>query len=252
MRTPVSSSFTTLLMLTPLVLIPTLAIFGLPRNRMLDASLSAEGNGSSNAANESPGIGQSAFCDPNDLFSVEVPRDEIVALTGPARPRGSQRWQDPFKDTPGLDTPPARQWTPPDQALTGWDYDAASSSAAGESDNGLIALGSDTPVLDDTRRPPVAPRQQPGPARNPVGIEAKPTGPSLTWQQAVARLNEFGIRHYQLEPGLSGNDFLFRCSYTPANNPRISHRFESEANEPLKAVEKVLQQIEQWQQTQQR
>lgn len=69
---------------------------------------------------------------------------------------------------------------------------------------------------------------------------------TLTWRRAVQRLNQMGIREYRLEPGLSPDRFLFVCFYTPRENPRITHRFEAEASEPLRAVAKVLAQIESW------
>ena len=75
-----------------------------------------------------------------------------------------------------------------------------------------------------------------------------PEAESLTWKEAVRRLNDLEIRNFRLQPGLHDNQFAFSCMYTPSDNPRISTRFEAEADEPLKAVEKVLAQIEVWQQ----
>lgn len=70
----------------------------------------------------------------------------------------------------------------------------------------------------------------------------------LTWQAAVERLNKLDIRNFRLEPGHQQGQFVFICSYTPPDNPRVSYRFEAGADEPLKAVEKVLEQIIEWQQ----
>ena len=67
-----------------------------------------------------------------------------------------------------------------------------------------------------------------------------------TWSAAVQKLNDLGIRDYRLEPGVRPNEFLFSCSYSPPHNPRISRRFEAEALDPLKAVIKVLQQVDEW------
>lgn len=67
-----------------------------------------------------------------------------------------------------------------------------------------------------------------------------------TWSAAVQKLNELGIRDYRLEPGVRPDEFLFSCSYSPPQNPRISRRFEAEALDPLKAVIKVLQQVDEW------
>jgi hypothetical protein len=41
-------------------------------------------------------------------------------------------------------------------------------------------------------------------------------------------------------------EYQFSCIYTPADNPRITYRFEAEAGEPLEAVKKVLAQIDDW------
>jgi len=78
--------------------------------------------------------------------------------------------------------------------------------------------------------------------RNPAAVPAE----SLTWQAAVRRLNELEIRNFRLEPGQQSESFVFICSYTLPDNPRVSYRFEAEADEPLRAVEKVLSQIDAW------
>ena len=69
----------------------------------------------------------------------------------------------------------------------------------------------------------------------------------LTWQGAVQRLNELEIRNFRLEPGREVNQFVFICSYSSSDSPRVLYRFEAEADEPLKAVEKVLLQVDEWQ-----
>jgi hypothetical protein len=71
---------------------------------------------------------------------------------------------------------------------------------------------------------------------------------SLTWDELHHRLNELEIRNFRLEPSRQPNQFIFICSYTLSDSPRVSRRFEAESEEPLKAVEKVLTQIEEWQQ----
>ena len=71
---------------------------------------------------------------------------------------------------------------------------------------------------------------------------------SLTWEGVRRRLNELEIRNFRLEPSRQANQFVFICSYTPSDAPRVSYRFEAESDEPLKAVEKVLAQIDEWQQ----
>ena len=76
----------------------------------------------------------------------------------------------------------------------------------------------------------------------------EPTTEPLSWQNAQERLNQLEIRNFRLEPSHQLGQFLFICSYTPPDNPRVSYRFEASADEPLKAVEKVLEQIVEWRQ----
>ena len=78
--------------------------------------------------------------------------------------------------------------------------------------------------------------------------QREPQADPLTWQSAVERLNQLDIRNFRLEPGHKAGLFVFICSYTPADTPRVTYRFEAGADEPLKAVEKVLEQIVEWQQ----
>jgi len=69
---------------------------------------------------------------------------------------------------------------------------------------------------------------------------------SRGWREAVARLNALGIRDFQLQPGERRGEFHFSCRFASVNNPRVVHRFEAEAAEPLDAVAKVLRQIDDW------
>lgn len=96
-------------------------------------------------------------------------------------------------------------------------------------------------------------RRQGPKQRHPAAHAAMPsdknagrTSSRLTWRSAVAWLNQRGIDHYQLQPGNNAAEFHFSCAFTPSDNPRITHRFEAEAAEPLRAVEKVLAQIADW------
>ena len=114
--------------------------------------------------------------------------------------------RNPQSDPPGFDGPPARFIK---------DESIRKDAAPDGSDNPQSAIG------------------------NPQSEEP------LTWRSAVHRLKELDIRHFQLEPG-ERDEFHFSCYFTPSDNPRITHRFEAEATEPLRAVEKVLAQVEQW------
>ena len=97
-------------------------------------------------------------------------------------------------------------------------------------------------ALPSQRRSRGTPQEQGvAPSRENSGSEP------LTWQGAVQRLNELEIRNFRLEPGREVNQFVFICSYSSSDSPRVLYRFEAEADEPLKAVEKVLLQVDEWQ-----
>lgn len=71
-------------------------------------------------------------------------------------------------------------------------------------------------------------------------------GSILTWRQASAKLNDLGVKNYHLERGVTEGTFLFVCMFSPGDSPQVVHRFEAEADDPLIAVNQVLQQIDRW------
>jgi hypothetical protein len=66
------------------------------------------------------------------------------------------------------------------------------------------------------------------------------------WQAAARRLKELGISKYRLESQIEEQMFVFVCAISSPDNPRIARRFEADADNPLEAVELVLQQIDEW------
>jgi hypothetical protein len=68
------------------------------------------------------------------------------------------------------------------------------------------------------------------------------------WKAAAERLKELGIRKYRLESQIEAQKFLFTCTLTSPGSSRITRRFEADADNPLEAVEKVLEQVEEWRQ----
>lgn len=71
---------------------------------------------------------------------------------------------------------------------------------------------------------------------------------TLTWQQAVDRLTQLGIRTFRLTPDSGQTGYRFVCFVTSVDDPRISRRFEAESSDPLIAVGDVLAQVENWNQ----
>lgn len=253
----VHGTFATLLLMVPVLSIPALAIFGIPQFAPVVASPLDEGatkarerrvGQSARPANDNmeeledaplfgsePGEPGSALPPGRVGDSVPITRpgrsvrdkEKVIADVNP-QPRGKMPpskagWLDEFDDEPR-----SQPEEPRNQPAPGFD----------SRDNIPRALPGDAmrgPKAFQRRR-----EQPPEPApkgSNPLDIEP------LTWQSAVRKLNELEIRNFRLQPGHRENQFLFICSYTPSDSPRLSYRYEAEADEPLKAVEKVLEQI---------
>lgn len=110
-------------------------------------------------------------------------------------------------------------------------------------------------LFAENKAPSAAPMQtaEVSPPSSPPAVEPNAPGrvegrasrkDPLTWDIARARLKEFGITHFYLQPDAQGQVFRFRCAYSPDGNPRINRLFEAEAPNPLEAVGKVLTQLE--------
>jgi len=125
----------------------------------------------------------------------------------------------------------------------------------------------DTPRIGNDRRDQLAAVTAPAqsmPDRMRVGRSQEPQIPAasrqrqsgldrqtplLTWRQASLRLTELGVRNYHLERGTASGTFLFVCTFSPGDAPHVVHRFEAEMDDPLLAVNEVLQQVDQWMQS---
>ena len=270
MRSHTSGALTTWIMLIPIIGVPLLAVFGIPRAGQVDASSAEDPSGYRNPLDEAAtGMGQSAYCEADDLFASTIPTDDPVLLTPQrnahaAEPTSRGRdWNDPFQSV--QQGAPAAG-TPPSATLQGWELDRTDGQlretgssadphpahAAATHPTDLSTHATRVAVSDGsaTVTPPrIAPAQDPRFTRVSTSEHVTPPAvrqTDLTWQSAVVALNELGIRQYHLEPGSRANHFLFSCSYTPADNPRVTHRFEAEARQPLDAVDKVIQQVRQW------
>ena len=235
MRSSLSGPATTLLMLIPLVVIPLLAVFGVP-----EVSFKSAGEGATVSVDSGPDGELS-----NDMFVPIQEQDPAAGAATTPAPAAKPTQEDPF-------------------AMLG-DPAAASASAQATVDSrnaGLPQANAAIDVASDRRPRPDAAVE----AANAGGSqlqspftqmqdEATVEGPdttsaSVTLESAVQRLRELGIRTYQLSPGESAEAFHFSCCLTSADNPRIVRRFEAEAGEPLQAVVDVLGQVENWARTQ--
>jgi len=236
------SPLATVLLLVPIVTVPLLAIFGVPQIMPLPPKTTEHRK---------------------EARKTETDAPEFVP--GPA-PGPARNWPD-FAEAPAR-TPDAIENPWPDEVLSDptaralADRRAEAQKRIEARDSRAVVMPvnhATTDPIDDrlaaashteqsmayVRQPQPGSSSQKSRPRNGSGMAAVPPE-TLTWQSAVRRLNELEIRNYRLEPGQKPEHFMFICSYTPTDNPRVSYRFEAEADEPLRAVEKVLTQIDAW------
>lgn len=282
MRSKSNDFFSTLLVLIPLVAVPMLAIFGIPEFAPVKKSSPNENDlFSSEGSSSRSQFEEISF----DASSHEIELGGESNLGG--RTRAEQG--SPFAKTASSRNGSINneEWLPPAGSLEGWELEQVPSqlkpdqkmmelsSAEPRSEPALgnnsiqqadfdggqfsantgDSFGQDIQQIENETNPfgkPAAVRQAAVKAVDPefrLRAETMLRRDPATWSAAVQKLNELGIRDYRLEPGVRPNEFLFSCSYSPPHNPRISRRFEAEALDPLKAVIKVLQQVDDWNQT---
>lgn len=278
MRSAVYSLFTTLLLLVPISAVPLMAIFGIPQFTPVVASPldepTDEAWGSSNRRKPRPAAKKPRTDDAEtDLTLEETPNwdDDVTERPRPIRKAKSTSATTAGGDFPGDDDtdlaatkrslPKNRRSVEPievaedapiqkagHQSVKDRDSDEEN---AGEIEDLLSHQPSTTdeelPAVPSYRRPRTSPKHKADSSSDKNSARNKRTAPQpepLTWTKAVRRLNDLGIRNFRLEPGERPGEFLFACSYTPSQTPHVTRRFEAEADDPLKAVSKVLAQVE--------
>lgn len=152
----------------------------------------------------------------------------------PARSSGSHRdasSRGPFANSQASTQPP-RHWS----ETPGMRVDPATTSAALRDPSGSFARPD---FNSPTTRTSTSLEQDPSAEK--LGQAAL-----LTWRQASLRLTELGVKNYHLERGAAEGTFLFVCLFSPGDAPHVVHRFEAEADDPLIAVNRTLQQVDNW------
>jgi len=166
--------------------------------------------------NEGNGLPQKA------LLSSDRPDDDRAASSPSDRRATSGSLEDHPQEQPSNATsvkaPVARRTLPEAQAVVTNDSDAAATTV---------------------------PTDGPAPVRGSSESRTSSNYASAL-KQAVGRLNALGIRDYQLQPGEREGEFNFSCRFAARSNPRVIHRFEAEAADPLDAVNQVLRQLDDW------
>ncbi|MDP7277431.1 MAG: hypothetical protein QF363_18265 [Planctomycetaceae bacterium] len=68
---------------------------------------------------------------------------------------------------------------------------------------------------------------------------------SVTWNEVRTGLALVGVERFKIQPGGRGGEVHFSCVQSVPGQPRLSRRFEAEANDPVSAASDVLRQIQQ-------
>jgi hypothetical protein len=276
MRSPLSGPIATLLMFVPLVAIPLLAVFGMPKfstlapdSQVEDLKFAVDRDKPSSKAAERQAdlVDEIQVTESNAApGTVESNRDKPQGESDPfaefVRPAAGDS---PHADSPSSDrksSPPRRpqHWPPEEPRNTPQEPVATPDKAS--LDGGTTASdrepaspdGANT-MAPEKRRSKAATRltgafdanRRPDFDRAGLNVAGSPSAHAQAWKAAIARLNALGIHEYQIQPGEREGEIEFRCLYVLRNNnPRVMQRFEAEAREPLEAVEQVLAQIDDW------
>ncbi|MBD3672385.1 MAG: hypothetical protein HUJ26_02565 [Planctomycetaceae bacterium] len=238
-------TITSWLMMIPLLVVPTIAIFGVPKFELLTAT---------NAVGEEPELelelgaaqnpGTALPPMPSDNVHVNQPGSTAPPFSSSAPNSGKvdtfsqPGWSDPFED-PGAFSGPRSE-----DSFPSGDVANSANTLGEDSPSGDPFFARDKVPSDERSNGYVRPDT---PAPSPSGERAEfDAAAHLRWRDAVARLNELGVQKYQLSQLKEPFTFRFECDLTHPDNPRITHRFQAEAGEPLQAVAKVIQQVETW------
>ncbi|HTU27019.1 MAG TPA: hypothetical protein VMF30_16550 [Pirellulales bacterium] len=147
---------------------------------------------------------------------------------------------------PGAGVEPAVAWNPPGQVRP-----AAGESPPGAQPGGAERLGVSLPQ-DGRQNAPAYPNQnQAVAAASPYGAPQAPTAhlvpPPDRFTLMERRLREFGATYYLLERGGTDSEtFRFHCKMAIANNPTHTRTFEVTDSDPLRAMSRVVEQVEAW------
>ncbi|MDG2390481.1 MAG: hypothetical protein P8M30_14325 [Planctomycetaceae bacterium] len=247
-------SFTSWLMMVPLLVVPLVAVFGVPK---LDQLYMA------NAEGEEPDLeleqGQET---PFDQSMPPMPAEQMnLGTSSSSSPNtafangqpANAGWANPFDTPEGISSPASSERAnSPDRANNAGDYIDPFSTDLKQDSSQLIAANN---ARSGNQGDPIAAgsvgytrsskesNERVFPTNS--GTASQPA-PISHWRKAVSRLNQLGVQKYQLSQTEESFVFLFACDLTHPDNPRITHRFQAEASEPLQAVTKVIQQVETW------
>lgn len=228
-----SSPLSTILMGIPLAAMPLMAIFGIPNLAPLTAQTSEL-----NSFFQSPPTdvaGQASAQPFNQTGFGESGQSSVTGSAAPAWNSGGT--SAPTAEMGQASAPAANSLNAPQNRVeVPWQQDSQQNLTA--------------QLANPVNTQPVTMVQQSSPQQNSatgIGVSGQQpvASPSaISWQGAIAQLQQWGIENYRLQAGSRPGQFLFVCFYKPAENPTLTVRYEAEAEDPLAAVSNVLQQIQ--------
>ena len=259
-----------LMIFTPLLAVPLLAIFGMPNlPKVAESSTESESDaplwGDANAS-----LSDQGNLNGNELFPpLEAKGAEL-----------QQKWNQTSDQLQNSVRNQLEEWTPPPEAMQGWEKtplkqntsvamreDVSLQSWTGSESQSVNSKGflpqsnsSSAPTRPEIpfgteeftqSSPSQMPNQYPDAngARTVVPASlGSQASTSFTLDQGVKRLRSYGITNYQLAPGHQGHLYHFSCLLQSGANSPITYRFEADGNSPEEAMENVLAQIQQWHQ----
>lgn len=257
MRSRTGNSFSTLMVMVPLLGVPLMAIFGVPQFVPVIASSVSDETTRPGTTRPKSGVGESAAA--FSFVADQMPRGSEL--------HGQQQFQDLFGSPRRIrrDSRPIhggesrgreKKFVETSLNADTWLTQTSSEEPVSEPTKELNDLFGSTVATADlpeprsqTRSMTTRPTVTPLATRSNAAIVASRDEQShegLTWRKAVRRLNELGIQEFRLEPGSQLGEFYFACEFTPHRDARVTRRFEAEATEPLLAVQAVLRQIDDW------
>jgi len=239
-------SLTSWLMMVPLLVVPLVAVFGVPKFDQLFTA---------NAEGEEPDIElelgqQTPFDDslppmPSDRMNLESASSSNAPLANNQSLR--EDWANPFDNPEAVSRPESS--TAVNNA--GEFVDPFAANRGGVSTQAIADSGERLGNQGDPFAAQNAGYTRPSNLSRELDAESNSQNPSQPaeisrWREAVSRLNQLGVQKYQLSQTEEPFVFVFACDLSHPDNPRITHRFQAEAGEPLQAVTKVIQQVETW------
>ena len=129
--------------------------------------------------------------------------------------------------------------------VPGWPAGDAAGTAR-SSPVAMVAGGRSIEAEDSARNPRLA-RPLPATSRRPRGDQSMASVRStrMTWNQVRVALAAHGVERFKIQPGNRSGEVHFSCVQSVPGQPRLSRRFEAEANDPVSAASDVLRQIQQ-------